>query len=69
MNIASNSEMISMAITARGMTAKNLPITPATNISGTNAIMVVATDAKTDGNTSYVPSIAAPTRLSVMVRC
>ncbi len=52
MNIASSNEMISMAMTAKGMTAKNLPITPATNIKGTKAMIVVATEANTDGSTS-----------------
>ena len=59
MNVASTSEISSAAITATGITARNLPITPATNNSGTKAMTVVTTDAATLGSTSYVPSMAA----------
>ena len=48
----SANEMTSIAITATGITAIHLPITPATNMSGTNAMIVVPTEVITAGNTS-----------------
>ena len=52
-------EIRSMAMTAKGITAKNFPITPVTKNIGTKAMIVVAMEAATEGNTSTVPSIAA----------
>ena len=59
MSTHSKSEIASMAITAAGMTAKNLPMIPAIKSSGAKAIIVVDTDAETAGKTSEVPSMAA----------
>ncbi len=69
MNVLSNSENINITITANGITAMNLPITPGTNSRGRNAMMVVVTDANTEGTTSYVPSIAASTNPLPIWRC
>ena len=55
----SSNDRINMAITANGITAMNLPITPDTKNIGQKAMIVVVTDASTDGITSTVPSIAA----------
>ena len=59
MNTPSSTEISSVAITASGSTAKNLPITPETKNIGMKAIIVVATEANTDGATSATPSMAA----------
>ena len=69
MNVLSISEITSMAITTIGITAMNLPITPGTNNSGANAIIVVLTDAITEGSTSTVPSTAARTNRLPICRC
>ena len=58
-----------MAITAIGMTAMNLPITPDTKNKGTKAMIVVVTEATTEGSTSQVPLMAAWARLSWRARC
>ena len=57
-----------IAITAIGMIAMNLPITPVTYINGKNAIIVVATEAQTAGSTSAVPSMDALTKSMPLCR-
>ena len=69
MNAASIRLIKSMAMTATGITAMNLPITPDTNNSGMKAITVVITDVVTAGITSYVPSTAAWTNDLPICRC
>ena len=69
MNVLSIREKINITITATGITAMNLPITPGTNSSGTKATIVVATDATTEGSTSWAPSTAASKRVLPIWRC
>ena len=69
MNVLSNSEIASMAMTASGSTAKNFPITPVTKNIGMNAMIVVVTEVATEGSTSRVPSTAAWTKPFPRSRC
>ena len=55
----SSSEINRQAMTVTGRMPMNLPITPLTNISGANAMIVVHTLVVTLGITSAVPSTAA----------
>ncbi len=57
--MASNSDTVRIVITAIGITAMNLPMIPATNISGANATRVVVTEWMTGAATSENPSTTA----------
>ena len=48
----SHNEMTNMAMTAKGITAMNFPMTPETKNMGANAMIVVVTEAVTLGITS-----------------
>ena len=65
----SSSDIRSVLMKAKGITAMNLPITPETKQSGRNVITVVNTLEITLGTTSTVPSIAACTRGLPIRRC